>query len=106
MPPKETGHRMGTLYLGDGVTFGPIVDLTDDLTADSDKPHNRLRDVFSTDDVGFSFTVSWDCVDKLMLRIVFGLPVTNNWRRMHGYPVLRKRKVIKLRKPRKPRKPR
>ena len=84
MPPKYTPSF--SIYLSNGMTLIPVYyvpDLTDgDLEDGPDKFHD-VMDVTITLDIAH--------IDKLLFRTLMGLPVTNNWRRMHGYPMRRRK---------------
>ena len=45
----------------------------------------------------------WDADAKTEYLLVYGKMPSNNWLKIHGYQMQRKRKIRKLRKPRKPR---
>lgn len=46
---------------------------------------------FITESCEATFTIT-PTINKMMLRYISGLPVPNNWRKMHGIPMKRKTK--------------
>ena len=101
MPPKDT--PTGNLYFSAGGDFEPLAHITEltevpEIVAqpDNDVEVSSLEDMV----IEGSFTLAWPGSISKKLLILTGKYPSNNWLKMHGYQMRRKRKIRKPRKPR------
>lgn len=93
MPPKDT--PTGSLYFSAGGDFKPLAHITE-LTEVPEmvaQPDNDVK-VFSLEDMVIegSFILARPVSISEKLLILTGKYPSNNWLRMHGYPMRRRRK--------------
>ena len=87
MPPKDYDPNKPIYFLGpDGKIFKPSV-ITDADLADVDFPGVDISLFEGT----LTFTLKSPEYENVILRsLLTGMPIPNNWLKMHGYPMRRK----------------
>lgn len=91
MPPKET--PTGNLYFSAGGELKPlgrIVEVPEIVVGDEDFEQEMLEFQYPEE---MTFTAT-TIVNRNVIRLLFGKKedIPNNWLKMHGYPMRRKRK--------------
>lgn len=107
MPPKDISNNTPIFFSDDGKTFQPLGEITelnitsdDDYTTEQAEAFLKLR---RTINEAGDFLMPWGMIEFLvpclgrreMLSIMMGRKITNNWLKMHGLPMERKRRRIK-----------
>lgn len=70
--------------------LGNIIDMTCDMISNNTE-YSEEPIMFIPKFCEATFTIT-PAINKMMIRYVSGLPVPNNWRKMHGIPMKRKTK--------------
>lgn len=94
MPPKDT--PTGSLYFSAGGELKPLAHITElpEISKTVVPPNNDIAGSIIEDMVieGF-FTLAWPVSISEKLLILTGKYPSNNWLKMHGYPMRRRRNV-------------
>jgi hypothetical protein len=100
MPPKDIQPHELLFSADNGKTYQSMAHITDvpEMVAqpDNDVEVSSLEDMV----IEGSFTLAWPGSISKKLLILTGKYPSNNWLKMHGYQMRRKRKIRKPRKPR------
>lgn len=90
MPPKDPVKADGRLYfLGSDGQFKPIGNVTDaDLSITCDKPYMHMP--FSNDPIEFEMKLEKPIGRRMMVFLLTGKWLSNNWLKMHGLPMERR----------------